>query len=429
LDQQQSTNWAEPGLAGRSAERASLRVAVVSTYSPRQCGIATFAANLASALRQADPGLDLQVAAIENLERMDLPIAAARWRIAQGDRASFLETAAALNHADIDVVCVQHEFGLYGTFDGEYHDHLGPFLAALRIPAVTTLHTVLPAPSLSIRAAVRNIAANSATVVVMTNRAKQLLTTVYGVRPEKIGVVPHGVPVMTTGGDPELRRRMGLTDRTVISTFGLVDPRKGIEFMVEAMDTVRARHPEAIYLILGRTHPELVAREGQRYRASLEQIVQKRQLGEHVRLVDEYFSEQEIVDYLAATDIYVTPYLDADQITSGTLAYALGAGKAIVSTPYLHAVEALAEERGLLADFRSPSSLSAAVFRIMDEPGLRDRLERNAHEAGRRTTWPTVGADMVTLLRGALAGQPGVRLLQRCAWEPRPASLVGGAHA
>lgn len=403
-----------------------LKVAMLSTLPPRQCGIATFAANLCTAIRRTDAPIDLEFVAIEHLNGVDDARSDLRWRISQGDRASFLEVANSLNRSNVEVVCVEHEFGLYGTWDGEYCDHLAPFLAALRPPAVTTLHTVLPAPAPSMLAAIQDIAAHSAAVVVMTHRAARLLTGVYGVDPEKVRVIPHGVPVMAHGKVSELSERFGLTDRTVLSTFGLVDPRKGLEFMVDAMELVAARHPDALYLILGRTHPELVVREGERYRSSLVAAIQRKGLAGHVRLVDEYLSEQEIVDYLAVSDVYVTPYLDPDQITSGTLAYALGAGKAVVSTAYLHATEALAEERGLLVGFRSAPELASAVLRIIEEPGLRQRLEANAHQASRHNAWPNVARLVAALL------QEVVDQRQRSAAKPfapglrTPALLSGG---
>ncbi len=403
-----------------------LKVAMVSTLPPRQCGIATFAANLCAAIRRTDAPIDLEFVAIEHLNSVDDARSDVRWRISQGDRASFLDVARSLNRSNINVVCVEHEFGLYGTWDGEYHDHLAPFLAALRPSAVTTFHTVLPVPAPSILAAIHEIAAHSAAVVVMTHGAARLLSSVYGVNPEKVRVIPHGVPVMAHDNASELRDRFGLAGRTVISTFGLVDPRKGLEFMVDTMEFVAARHPDALLLILGRTHPELRAREGERYRSSLVAAIQRKGLAGHVRLVDEYLSEQEIVDYLAVTDVYVTPYLDPDQIMSGTLAYALGAGKAVVSTAYLHATEALAEERGLLVGFRSAPELTSAVLRIIEEPGLRQRLEANAHQASRHTAWPNVARLVAALL------QEVVDQRQRSADRPpgtglwTPALLTGG---
>ena len=409
-------------------ERSRLKVAMVSTLPPRQCGIATFAANLCAAIRRAEAPIDLEFVAIEHFDSVDDARSGGRWRISQGDRASFLEVADSLNRSAVEVVCVEHEFGLYGTWDGEYRDHLAPFLAALRPPAVTTLHTVLSAPAPAMLAAIQDIAAHSAAVVVMTHGAAGLLTGIYGVDPEKVRVIPHGVPVMAHDKASELRDRFGLSGRTVVSTFGLVDPRKGLEFMVDAMELVAARHPDALYLILGCTHPEFVAREGERYRSSLVAAIQRKGLAGHVRLVDKYLSEQEIVDYLAVSDVYVTPYLDPDQITSGTLAYALGAGKAVVSTAYLHATEALAEGRGLLVGFRSAPELARAVLRIIEEPALRQRLEANALRAGRHTAWPNVARLMTALLQGVVDQR------QRSAARPsapgrRTPALLSGGHS
>ncbi len=403
-----------------------LKVAVLSTVPPRQCGIATFSANLCTAIRRTAAPIDLEFVAIEHRNGPDFGRSEARWRVEQGDRASFLATADSLNRAGVDVVCVEHEFGLFGTSEGAYRDHLAPFLAALRAPAVTTLHTVLPLPEPWMLAAVQRIAAESAAIVVMTHEAARLLEGVYGTDPEKVTVIPHGVPVMTHAEPSELRQRFGLSGRTVISTFGLVDPRKGLEFMIDAMEFVAARHPDAVYLVLGRTHPELLAHEGERYRASLAAEIACKGLAAHVRFVDEYLSEQEIVDYLAATDIYVTPYLDPNQITSGTLAYALGAGKAIVSTRYLHATEALAEERGLLVGFRSASELAAAVLRVIEEPGLRQRLEANALDAGRRMAWPNVARRTGTLLQGVADQRPGTAARPFDPGLLTPALLRGG---
>ena len=300
---------------------------------------------------------------------------------------------------------VEHEFGLYGSWDGAgaYTDHLAPFLAVLQRPAVTTFHTVLPAPDHSILTAVRDIARESAALVVMTETARRLLCEVYGLDRQKIHVIAHGVPAMRSGRQTDVREKLRLSGRTVVSTFGLVDPRKGLEFMIEAMRAVAERHPTALYLVLGKTHPELVAHEGERYRATLEETVARHGLTQHVQFVDRYLTEEDIVAYLEASDVYVTPYLDPNQITSGTLAYALGAGRAIVSTPYLHAAEALSHDRGLLVDFRSPAALSAAVLRIIEEPALRAELERNAYEAGRKTAWPGIARATASLLREVTA--------------------------
>ncbi len=380
-----------------------LNVAVLTTAPPRQCGIATFSGNLCEAIRRADSRVELSFAAIERPGSTDQYGKDVRWRVSQGEAGAFRVLAAELNASNIDVACVEHEFGLYGTWDGVYTDHLAPFLAMLQRPAVTTLHTVQPEPEPSLLAAVRSIARESAAIIVMTEVARRLLTRVYGVSSDKVTVIAHGVPTMRPGRHADVRRRLGLHDRTVIATFGLVDPRKGLEYMVEAMRAVTERHPEALYLVLGKTHPELVAREGERYRAALEETIAVNGLEEHVRLVDRYLTEEEIVDYLEATDVYVTPYLDPNQITSGTLAYALGAGRAIVSTSYLHASEALGQRRGLLVGFRSADALAQAVLEILETPGLREVLERNSYEAGVKASWPNTARVTALLLRATTA--------------------------
>lgn len=329
-----------------------------------------------------------------------------QWRIRQGNAASYREAALQLNAAPVDVVSLQHEFGLYGTWGDPFEDHLTGFLEALHKPLVTTLHSVLPDPSPSVRSAVQRIGDRSRQVIVMVERARSLLVDVYGIAMGKVCVIPHGVPPTARRGRRRIKEQLGLPGRTIITTFGLVDPRKGIEHMISAMVTIRDQHPEAIYLVVGKTHPDLIRRDGEAYRKRLWQQVQECGLDSEVAFVDEYLTERQIVDYLLASDVYVTPYVDPTQITSGTLAYALGAGKAIISTPYLHAAEALAEERGLLVDFRSASQLADATLRILDDPFLKLRLERNAYAYGRESAWPRVGERMLAVLRSA-ANDPG----------------------
>jgi len=239
----------------------------------------------------------------------------------------------------------------------------------------------------------------------MAERARSLLSDAYHIDPDLVCVIPHGVPPVVPRGRTRMKERLDLADRTIITTFGLVDPRKGLEYMIEAMATIRTRDPKALYLIVGKTHPEQVRRDGEAYRKQLWQLIQERGLERHVEFVDEYLSQAEIVDYLLASDVYVTPYLDPQQITSGTLAYALGAGKAIVSTPYLHAQEVLAAERGLLVPFRSQQDLADATLRILSEPVLKRRLEQNAYTYGRETAWPRIGERMVSVLRAAASDQ------------------------
>src|SRR5436309_496319 len=338
--------------------------------------------------------------------------------------------ARAINRSNADVVCVQHEFGLYGLWkgggwvgdhwiEGTYEDHLTPFLDELQTPALVTLHTVLPEPSPAVREAVRSIADAAHGLTVMAETAVDILRDVYGIA-ERPTVIPHGMPHIEPIGRRRLKAKLGLDHRQIVSTFGLVGPGKGLEYVIEAMPAVVARHPDALYLIAGQTHPELLKQRGEEYRNRLTALVEELGLTDNVVFVNQYLEQRDIIDYLLATDVYVTPYLDPNQITSGTLSYALGAGKAIVSTPYLHATEALAEERGLLVDFHNPRHLAAATLNILADPMLKLRLERNAYAYARESAWPRVGERVLALLRSA-ATAPGAEV-----WPmpPTPRELV-----
>jgi glycosyltransferase involved in cell wall biosynthesis len=384
------------------AAQRSLSIGFVATCPPRQCGIATFSADLERALKAADHSVLIQWAAINEATSIHVYGPHVLWRIRQGDPDSYRAAAERLNAAAVDVVSLQHEFGLYGTWGDPFEDHLTAFVEVLEKPLVTTLHSVLPEPSPSVRAAVRRLAHRSATLIVMAERARSLLIQDYGVHVEQVTVVPHGVPPIQPHGRTRIKEQLDLSGRTLITTFGLVDPRKGLEYMIEAMQVVREHDPTALYLIVGKTHPELVRREGETYRRQLWQLVKDRGLQQHVEFVDEYLSQAQIVEYLLASDVYVTPYLDPQQITSGTLAYALGAGKAIVSTPYPHAAEVLTPERGILVPFRCQAALAESTLRILADPVLKQRLEYAAYAYGRETAWPRVGQRTLAILRSAV---------------------------
>jgi glycosyltransferase involved in cell wall biosynthesis len=383
----------------RACGAAPFSIAFVATCPPRQCGIATFASDLARSIEAVDGAATVSWAAIDQPWPAHEYGPEVRWRIEQGNPASYRAVAEELNASNVDVVAIQHEFGLYGVWNDGFVDHLEPFFNALRKPIVTTLHTVLPEPHPSHRRAVQRIGDRSAAVVVMAETARRLLVQEYGFPEQRIHVIPHGVPPMPPADGDRAKDRLGLKGRSVIATFGLVDPRKGLEYAIRAMQAVAARHPEALYLILGRTHPELVRAAGEGYREKLRRLVESLGLLEHVGFIDRYLAQEDIIAYLRATDVYVTPYVDPNQITSGTLAYALGAGRAIVSTPYLHAAEVLAEGRGILVDFRSEQALAEGVNRVLGDPGLRCELERSAYDYGRHTAWPIVARRTMNLYR------------------------------
>jgi len=387
----------------RLYEDSTIQIAFVSSHLPRRCGIATFTADLTAAIKVADPHTTSKVAAIDEPNAMRPYGSDVRWRIRQGDGASYRAAALAINASNVDIVNLQHEFGLYGTWDQDaYQDHVVDFLSSLRKPVVTALHSVPPHPSPSMRSAIRNLARLSDRTVVMAEAAVGLLADSYDVH-ENITVIPHGMPAIEPHGRVRMKQKLGVEGRTLISTFGLVDPRKGLEYMIEAMPAILKRHPDALYLIAGQTHPDLIRRDGEKYRNQLVETVERLGLADHVSFLDLYMAQRDIIDLLLASDVYVTPYLDPQQITSGTLAYAMGAGKAIVSTSYLHAIEALADDRGILVGFRDAGALASAVNSLLDQPDKKRALEQAAYTYAKDMAWPRAGERWAKLMRDVLS--------------------------
>jgi glycosyltransferase involved in cell wall biosynthesis len=379
-----------------------MRIVFVASAMPRRCGIATFTGDLVGALKAADPAARIHQVAIDEPSAARAYGPEVRWRIQQEDPESYRAAALEINDSNVDVVNIQHEFGLYGVWhDGSYDDHLAVFLDALEKPSVTTFHTVPPQPEPWARDALRAAADKSDVIVVMAHTAAKLLADVYGIKKAPV-VIEHGMPAIEPRGRHRFKRQLGIQDRQIVSTFGLVDPRKGLEFVIEAMPEVVRAHPSALYLIVGQTHPELLKRQGEAYRNSLVDVAGAVGVRANVKFVNEYLTQRQIVDYLLASDVYVTPYLDPNQITSGTLAYALGAGKAIVSTPYLHAREVLSEGRGILVPFRDAPAIADAVTSILANPGAKARLEQRAYEYGKEMAWPAIGRRVLALMRDVL---------------------------
>ena len=286
-----------------------------------------------------------------------------------------------------DLINIQHEYGLFGGERGEW---LADFMSVLDKPAVLTMHTVLPEPDETYLRVTQALCEEASKVVALSETGRGLLEGVYGIDPDKLQVIHHGVPDVPFQDTAAAKASFGIGQRTVISTFGLISRGKGLEYAIEAMREVVKRHPETLYLILGETHPVVRRQEGESYRESLTAMVRQYGLHYNVQLIDKYLDFDEVVSYLAATDIYLTPYLNPAQIVSGTLAYAVGCGKAIVSTPYLYAQELLAHNRGFLCDFRDASSIASRLNMLLDDPALRRATERRAYRFGRQMTWPNV---------------------------------------
>jgi glycosyltransferase involved in cell wall biosynthesis len=339
---------------------AEFTIGVASTYPPREDGIATFTRDLLDGVCGAHNGINARIAAITDPDAYYAYPRQVRWEIEQNDKESYAEAGRALSQAGVAAVSLQHEFGLWGApgylaepFDR--YDCAPALLDAVDKPVVTTLHTVLPQPRPDIRASIRRLAERSVAVVVMIHVGAKILADDYGLDRERIVTIPHGVPDARPVETARVKRSLRLDGHTVICTFGLLGRNKGLETVIRALPEIVERHPDALYLVIGETHPQVRKAEGESYREELTALAHELGVSRHVRFNNQYLEQQSLIHYLQATDIYVTPYHDRNQITSGTLSYALGCGRAIVSTPYVYAAEALAEGRGLLAEFDSPA--------------------------------------------------------------------------
>lgn len=371
------------------------RIAVLSTYTPRQCGIATFADDLAQAIAYARPDAKIIVTAMNDGRTYRYP-AHVELTIEQDDLTAYDAAADELNALDISVLSVQHEFGIFGGPAGSY---LLALLRRVRAPIVTTLHTVLENFTSEQCAVIEELAALSAKIVVMSARAVRFLVA-QGVPREKIVFIHHGIPDVSADRDTE-KARLGLSGRSLILTFGLLSPNKGIETAICALPSVVRDFPKLTYLVLGATHPNIRARHGEAYREELARLAADLGVTEHVRFDNRFADADELTRFIAAADIYLTPYLNREQITSGTLAYALGSGKAVVSTPFWYAEELLAGGRGALVPFRDPAALSRVLGELLGRPDLCAAMENRARAYGEQMRWPNVARAYTSLFEAA----------------------------
>lgn len=368
--------------------------AYIATYPPSECGIATFTRDVVTSVAKYTPFSKPTVVAVKREHEIEPYERVVRFQILKEDRQSYFEAAKFLNESSVDIVSVQHEYGIYGGADGEY---LLDLLETLEKPAVATLHTVLQNPSPNQKRIVQEMGRLCEVMIVMVRTGRDILLDVYGVDPKKVTIIPHGVPNVHRVSAASVKKALGIADKSVLSTFGLINRGKGIEYVIQAMPKILEKHPNVIYLVLGETHPGVRKHEGESYRNMLTDTISSLGLERHVRFNNRFLTLNELVRYLCATDAYVTPYLNKDQIVSGTLAYALGCGKAIVSTPYLYAEEVLADGRGLLVDFASPDAIAESVNRILDDKELKESLETAAYNYGRRAAWFNVAVDYLGL--------------------------------
>jgi len=389
----------------QSLERS---VAFVGTYGPRRCGIATFTADLAQAVAGADGRVTPMVLAVTEPSGQYSYPPEVRFEIRQNVQADYPRAAELVNDSHVRLVSIQHEYGIFGGDDGEY---ILDFVYALRVPAVVTLHTVLKHPSDNQRRIVQKLASKCAQLIVMSQVARDLLESSYDVRGARVRIIPHGIPVMQEHVDSAaLKRKFGVADGRLLLTFGLLSPNKGIETVIRALPAVVREFPDLIYFVVGATHPAILRREGEAYRHMLEREAERLGVREHIVFRPQFVDSAELRQYLMAADIFVSPYLNEAQVTSGALSYAMGAGAAVVSTPYWHAQELLTAGRGGLFPFDDHAALSRLLRGLLASPGQLGNAREAAASFARTMAWPRIGDLYYDLFESVVRSAP----------EPRP---------
>jgi glycosyltransferase involved in cell wall biosynthesis len=374
-------------MAHRTSNSTIRRVAFIGNYLPRQCGIATFTTDLCEAIAAEYGSTTCIALPVNDVEAGYAYPSRVRFELTEKDIDSYRRAADFLNINNVDLVCLQHEYGIFG---GRAGSHILALLRELRMPIVTTLHTILRDPDSDQRLVLEEVTALSDRVVVMSERGAEFLQEVYGVRPEKTDLIPHGIPDVPFV-DPSFHKDLfGVEGKIVLLSFGLLSPNKGIEDVIAALPAILSKHPNVVYIILGATHPHVKRQEGETYRLSLQWLAREKGVEGEVIFYNRFVSLEELVEFISTADIYITPYLNAAQITSGTLAYTVGAGRAVISTPYWYAEEMLAEERGVVVPFRDPVALAEQVIHLLDNEGKRHAMRKRAYLFGRDMIWPQV---------------------------------------
>jgi glycosyltransferase involved in cell wall biosynthesis len=363
------------------------KIAFIGDYLPRKCGIATFTADLCRAMSAAHPESQCFAVPVNDVQGGYQYPTEVRFEIEEQDLSSYQRAADFLNISNVDVVCLQHEFGIYGGPSGS---HVVALLRELRMPVVTTLHTVLRQPNAEQRRTMQQLIARSTRMVVMAERGREFLEKIYGVPSAKIDLIPHGIPDMPFVDPNFYKDLFGVEGKLVLLTFGLLSPNKGIEHVLHAMPEILEQFPGVVYIVLGATHPNLAREQGEEYRLSLERLAKKTNIQKNVIFYNRFVDLEELQKFIGAADIYVTPYLNEAQITSGTLAFAFGAGKAVISTPYWHAAELLAQDRGVLVPFADHQAIAREVIGLLRDETHRHTIRKNAYKLGRGMVWSNV---------------------------------------
>ncbi|HDN97546.1 MAG: glycosyl transferase [Candidatus Omnitrophota bacterium] len=383
------------------------KICFLSTYPPKPCGIATFTNDLLVNIDEYNPLVSsIAIAINRSDENYDYPEEVVKV-IRMEEKEDYRDAAKFINESDVEVVSIQHEFGLFG---GNWGENILELMRNLKKPAVTTLHTIIPNPSLEIRKILREICNLSSYVVVMTNIGREILKEFYGISKRKIEMIYHGVPFVYLRPPQFAKEKLNLSPYITLSTFGLLSRGKGLEYVIYALPEILSRYPNVVYLIVGVTHPNVKKYEGEAYREFLKSEAERLGVSEHVKFYNKFLSLEELLEFLEATDIYITPYLNPNQITSGTLSYALGCGKAIISTPFLYAKDVLENgKRGILVNFRSPGEIAESVINLIRDSEKKKQLEREAYKLGQRMIWPQVAWEYLTLFSRTSAGRNEVK--------------------
>jgi len=363
------------------------KVAFLGDYLPRKCGIATFTSDLCENIRRQFPATDCFAVPVNDAEGgYDYP-PEVRFEIEEQDLSSYVRAANFLNISNVDAVSLQHEFGIFG---GPAGSHVLGLLRELKVPVVTTLHTILRDPNPDQRRVMQELIGYSTRLVAMNQRGREFLENVYQAPPVKIDVIPHGIPDMPFVDPNFYKDNFGVEGRLVLLTFGFLSPNKGIEYVLQALPEILAEFPNLVYIVLGATHPVLLREEGEAYRLSLERLAKKNNIQKNVIFYNRFVDLEELKEFIGAADLYVTPYLNEAQITSGTLAYAFGAGKAVISTPYWHAKELLDDDRGVLVPFADSKAIAREVLGLLRDETRRHAIRKNAYKLGREMVWSNV---------------------------------------
>src|SRR5438128_6300556 len=368
------------------------KIAFIGTYLPRQCGIATFTHDLCDAVASQYPDTECLVVPVNDVpEGYDYP-EEVRFEVVDQDLESYERAADFVNFSDTEVVCLQHEYGIYG---GPAGSHVVTLLREFQIPVVTTLHTILEQPNADERRVLQEISRLSSRVIVMTERALRMLREIYRVLIEKVDLIPHGIPDMPFVDPNFFKDEFGVEGKKVALTFGLISPAKGIEYVIRALPEVVRVCPDLVYIILGATHPNLLRDQGETYRLGLERLASDLNVKKHVVFYNRFVEVEELKEFLGVADVYITPYLKPAQVVSGTLSYAFGCGKAVISTPYWHAEELLADGRGVLVPFRDSDAIARELIALLQGEVRRHAMRKRAYLMGREMTWNQVAHQYV----------------------------------